>query len=429
MVDDRPTVLLTYDRGAAGPVEIMRELADLADLVVLLRSGPDPLASFFLEQASCYFLDAEPLPDLIARLRRHNPAGVLTYSESMLAVTAQIAHQLHLRFHAPSTAEALTNKSVQRARLRAAGLDSTRSCLVAVEEDWPAAAAQVGLPCVLKPVRGEGSRNTHRVETMQQGAGIVAELFADSTSVPLVAEELLIGRDNEPFGDYVSVETLVVDGASQHLGVTGKLPLVAPFRETGAFWPSTLPVEEEAAIRELTSRALQALGVRDGICHTELKLTPTGPRIIEVNGRLGGFVQELVLRAGGINLLRVAADIALGRQRLPVPMSQVEQVSYQFSNLPPPNATRLLARSGGAEVSRLPGVHSYRAFYRPGDRLAGGVGTDELDLLRGAAADHLSMLAVIRQALDAVTFDLELDGQLRQTLRGSELPSAQALHR
>ena len=95
----------------------------------------------------------------------------------------------------------------------------------------------------------------------------------------------------------------------------------------------------------------------DGVCHTELKLTPAGPRIIEVNGRLGGYVHDVLKRACGLNMIRLAAGVALGRQSLPVPISQPEQVSYIFNNLPPDDATSLLAGSGVAEVQRLPRGH------------------------------------------------------------------------
>lgn len=46
-----------------------------------------------------------------------------------------------------------------------------------------------------------------------------------------------------------------------------------------------------------------------------MRLTATGPRIIEVNGRIGGdLIGNLVLLATGIDLPRAAADLALGLQ-------------------------------------------------------------------------------------------------------------------
>lgn len=51
-----------------------------------------------------------------------------------------------------------------------------------------------------------------------------------------VLEEFLHGADSGPFGDYVSVESLVLDGIPHHFALTGKFPLAEPFREVGQFW-------------------------------------------------------------------------------------------------------------------------------------------------------------------------------------------------
>ncbi|MBP5942800.1 hypothetical protein F3K43_48850 [Streptomyces sp. LBUM 1476] len=67
------------------------------------------------------------------------------------------------------------------------------------------------------------------------------------------------------------------DGEVRVLAVTGKPALLPPFRETGQFWPSHLPAPEVAALGSLAADAVRALGVRSGITHTEIKLTPHGP--------------------------------------------------------------------------------------------------------------------------------------------------------
>ena len=55
---------------------------------------------------------------------------------------------------------------------------------------------------------------------------------------------------------------------------------------------------------DIASMAIKALGVRVGFLHTEIKLTPDGPRIIEVNGRLGGSVAEMAKACHGHRSLR-----------------------------------------------------------------------------------------------------------------------------
>ncbi len=59
-------------------------------------------------------------------------------------------------------------------------------------------------------------------------------------------------------------------------------------------FPSSLGHGDEAAVVELASRALEALGVRHGNSHVEVKLSARGPRVIEVNGRIAGGLLELM---------------------------------------------------------------------------------------------------------------------------------------
>ena len=91
-----------------------------------------------------------------------------------------------------------------------------------------------------------------------------------------------------------------------------------PAEKTGQFVPATLSPALAAEVTALTGSALDALGVRDGVTHTEVKLTRAGPRIIEVNGRLGGYVGDIVRRASGYDLLRAAIQVAV-RRPVPVP--------------------------------------------------------------------------------------------------------------
>lgn len=133
------------------------------------------------------------------------------------------------------------------------------------------------------------------------GRKLICDLVGQAASTgpepALIVEEYLPGRDDQPLGDYVAVEC-AVDGGVVALAVTGKLRLLPPFRETGQFWPARLPADEREEIIDLAVAALEALDVRTGLAHVEIKLTPAGPRVIEVNGRLGGLQVDLAQRPG-----------------------------------------------------------------------------------------------------------------------------------
>jgi hypothetical protein len=85
------------------------------------------------------------------------------------------------------------------------------------------------------------------------------------------------------------------------------------FEEVGHTVDGADPLLADPAVRRVLVDAHVALGFTDGATHTELKLTPAGPRLIEVNGRLGGdLIPYLGLRATGIDPGLAAAAVACG---------------------------------------------------------------------------------------------------------------------
>ncbi|GAB3939213.1 hypothetical protein GCM10029976_055000 [Kribbella albertanoniae] len=335
----------------------------------------------------------------LARLRTFAPTGILTFSERALAGTARLADELGLVFHRPDVVTALTDKAEQRALLAKHGVDEVRSRTIGAASQWPGVVAELGLPLVVKPIRGEGSRDTHLVHSCEAGEEILADLLAGGTDAPtMVVEEYLVGVESAPFGDYISVEYLSQGARHDLIGLTGKLPQLPPFRETGQFVPATVAPELQAEIVDLVGRALDALGVRDGITHTEVKLTADGPRIIEVNGRLGGHLNELYRRASALDMVELAARVALGEAVVVAP-TVAERVYFQFYCQPPLTATRLLAVEGARDVLRQAGISGRRQLVRPGSRLPADSRSFDLDLICGEVGQHSELSSIPSSAL------------------------------
>jgi glutathione synthase/RimK-type ligase-like ATP-grasp enzyme len=402
-------LVAVYDAGSVRTAEIaagLRRLGDVTFAVPAAAATP-ALLTVMGELGGVVTLDGD-LAGQVRALAARSPDAIVTFSERVLRHTAALADGLGLPFHSIATAELLTDKLRQRERLREAGVDGVRSRSVARPDELPAALEAVGLPAIVKPRRSEGSRNTYLVTDPEQAAELVGSLLAAGER-EMVVEEYLRGRDCAPFGDYVSVESLVADGEVTHVSVTGKLPLVPPFREIGHCWPAALPEPERRAVEDLAAAALRALGVRVGVTHTEIKLTADGPRVIEVNGRLGGLVNELSVPGARLDLVETAGRLALGGG-VPAFSLRDDAVCYLHHNPAPTVPCSLASVEGARQVRALPGVRSYRVLVRPGSPIEGGVHTSLLDLLIGQAPDHAAMLATIDAELDALAFTFQLPG-------------------
>ncbi|MEW9513660.1 hypothetical protein [Streptomyces bacillaris] len=406
----RPLLAVVYDAGSVPAGEIGSGLASLGDVIFLVppRSAHVDMMRPVMELLG----DVEVLTGSAARdserVRALRPDAVLTFSEAMIRQTAALGAACGLPGQSPRTAELFTDKGLQRQALRRAGVDQTRTYVLESPDSWPAALESVGLPAIVKPVTGWCSRDTYSMRTPQEAAAARAAVTGSATHdgwSPFVVEEFFEGRPSCPFGDYVSVESACTPDGIVHFALTGKTPVMPPFRGTGRIWPSPLASDEEAEILGLVTRALKAVGSVGGLTHTEVKLTPEGPRIIEINGRISGYVNMMAQESCDVDLVRAAGLIALGRSPELSPFEFGDRVHFQYNNLAPLFPCRLERVYGAEAVRALPGVTAYRNFARPGDELSGTSQTMTLDTISGVCDSHQSVIRTIEAARTALTFE------------------------
>ncbi len=323
-------------------------------------------------------------------VRPWRPDGMVAFSDHRMVDFAYVAAELGLLFHRPEVASGLTDKSEQRAAFRRAGLPVPRT--ISVGRDLDEAAVKetvkgIRYPAVLKPVRGMDSQTTVRVEDADELVGALRSMFRD-TRPDMVLEEYLADCPpclGEDFANYLSVETLVSRRGVEHFATTGRFPPAQPFRETGFFMPADLTPQQRSSVLELASAAVGALGVETGCLHTEIKFTPDGPRIIEVNGRLGGGVPLLLELAGAASAPRIAMELALGRDIGSASLMATEGIPFRLLFQAPINARRVLAIEGLEEIGQLPGKPIGTLQMPPGS---------ELDWRRGTSGYVYSVIGV-----------------------------------
>ena len=316
MGERQPTLIVAYGLGTASPSAVVKAAEHIARVVFVFDSGePHSRAMARVLRSLVMAFDVSTgYATVVEELKKLDAQGVVTFSESCLGLASRLGVDLGLGFHSPVTVDRLTDKALQREILNRAGLSSVRGVTVESATGLRRAVEAVGVPFVVKPLAGFGSRCT-------LGCWKPADILAVEQSLraygsgPWVVEQMMpAGRHpSGPWlGDYVSVESAVIEGRVRHLALTDKLPLVRPFREKGAIMPGSLERELRDRVLELASGAINALGVRSGLLHTEVKLAADGPQIIEVNGRLGGEVANLIRRSAGFDPIVLAIQIALG---------------------------------------------------------------------------------------------------------------------
>jgi len=339
-----------------------------------------------------------------AEIAAARPDGILALADSLLAWTAQLAEILALPFITPAVAARLTDKYTQRAALRDAGVPTPGFWQVPDVSDldaWARLAVEATFPAVFKPRRGEGSRDVVPVASLDELHSLAAEVRGS-----FVLEEYLLdrpARGAQHFAGYVSVESVVVAGRISHLAITGRFPLAEPFRETGFFIPSALDAEDESAVLEVATAAVEALGVSIGALHTEIKLTPHGPRVIEVNGRIGGGVPEMLHDACAVELLPLAMRIALGEEIVFDTMPPCARVGYLLYVQAPASMRRIVAVEGLDALRADPDVAEIILSRGAGRSVHWREGNHgHVFSVRGAVSDHRRLATMERRVREEV---------------------------
>jgi biotin carboxylase len=335
---------LVWIVGSTGHISPIRALSKFGDVVDVLD------------------MDEAERVNLLISLR---PAGVAVFSDGPQLLAAHVAAELDLPFHSPHTARLLTDKLAQRTALQAAGGPVPAFALVRSGE----VGNHFPFPAVLKPQSGTGGRDTFKVHDLDQVAEKLARCNPDEE---FILEEWLPDRTT-PHGlaaDLVSVESVAYGGVIHHMAVTGRFPFAPPFRETGLFLPSDLSAARRDAVLAVAGAAIDALRVHHGFLHTEIKMTPDGPRIVEINGRLGGGISGLVSRLGGPDLFERALRLALGKDPEPFPVLPENPIAFYLYFLPPPSATVVESVTGMQALRTMAGVDQAQLNRRPGDAVS-----------------------------------------------------------
>jgi L-amino acid ligase C-terminal domain 2 len=101
------------------------------------------------------------------------------------------------------------------------------------------------------------------------------------------------------------------------------------------------------------------------VAHVEVKVTPDGPRIIELNARPGGDIASRVVELGrNVRLGSLLASAALGRTLESYP---VRERSAGIRFLSPTGRQRFAGLAEAAELRARPWIHEIRELRPHGD--------------------------------------------------------------
>ena len=279
---------------------------------------------------------------------------------------------------------------------------------------------QIGYPLVMKPVSGAASIGVLKVESAEKLSTAYLKVLRDVFRAKVNAGALVMGSDDEDDdvdsvangnggggrseadaaqdwptimleeyldGEEVDVDVILSEGKSVYNATSDNWPCEEPwFNETGDNAPCLLGLEIERALETVGVDCCHALGLTTGVFHVELKATSRGPRLIEVNTRMGGGpVRDINLRVNGVDLVeehifasvgipcnppfRIAVDGSEASSRRAEDRDPLDCVAGYTLNAPKTGTVTEGAEAVIMKWAEVSYVLSAEVFVHPGDKV------------------------------------------------------------
>ncbi|MGJ5892862.1 ATP-grasp domain-containing protein [Streptomyces niveiscabiei] len=314
-------------------------------------------------------LHHEPdLDALTGRLAALRPRAVLPGRESGVELADALSERLGLPTNGTALSAGRRDKYVQIELLRAAGVPAARQLRTDDEDRLRTWHTALGKAAVVKPLRGALGHGVTFCDTPEDSAAALKALrntvsaFGEPIT-EIVAQEYLIGAE------YI-VNTVSCDGV-HHVTDVWSTDRVTANGVRDLVVAQILLRSDDPSVTRLVPYArqvLDALGVRYGPAHLEIKLTPDGPRLVEAGARPSGLPYHVADAIGEGQLewsvdAYVRPDRFLARAGTPYD----RRTAAAWAALVSPASGRLVAYRALDEVRALESLRELTLLVRPGE--------------------------------------------------------------
>jgi biotin carboxylase len=297
---------------------------------------------------------------IVALAETHPLDAIVGVDDGTTVLVSMAAKALSLPHNSVESARMTRSKYEMRKVIAAAGIPSPRYELVSINTDPTEAANCISFPCVLKPLCLSASRGVIRANDTEEFAAAFRRIVHILQSPDLKARkdprtQQILVEDFMP-GIEVALEGILIQGHLKVLAIFDKPdPLDGPFfEETLYVTPSRLPISVQEDIISCTARTADALGLREGPVHAELRVNDDGVWIIEIAARSIGGLCGRILRFGtGVSLEELIIRHAIGME---VESLQREQQPAGVMMIPIPHTGILQEVRGKKEAEQVSGI-------------------------------------------------------------------------
>ena len=317
------------------------------------------------------------LKRLVDELRRIRPSVILAGTETGVELADRLAEALALPGNGTAKSAARRNKYLMIEACRDAGLPVALQCKSASAEElgrwYDEVARREGITkVVVKPIESAGTDGvavcTSRAKVEEAARAIVGRTnMLGLANSEALAQEFLEGTE-------YFLNTVSLDGHAHFTDIwryqKRSINGADCVYDMNVLCQPEGPVERE--LQEYVRGVLRALDVRFGPAHTEVMMTPKGPRLVEIGTRLDGLSVPAFNRAAvGYSPVELTADAFLEPTRFrataarPYPILKHARTVY-FTTYA---EGEVVALPGEDKTKALPSFFQMRLRVQPGGKV------------------------------------------------------------
>ncbi|MER8764313.1 acetyl-CoA carboxylase biotin carboxylase subunit family protein [Mesorhizobium sp. M0968] len=371
---------------------------------ITLSADPAQYEYIAAERTEAVRVDTYDIDALIHECSRlettYDIAGITSSLEAFYATISKLCRYFDLPGPNPESIERCCDKFTQRQLLAEAGVPVPAFRVAANAAEVESAAAEIGLPVVLKPAMGGGSCGVRLCRNTEE--------LAEHTTYLLCGKHIWRGSGRkilvEEFaqGLQYSIETM----GNEVIGIAAADFGPPPHFVLRQFtFPQAFTDEEHSRIVDISVNCIRALSVGWGPMNIEFRWTKRGPVVIEVNPRLGGVpTPQLVHLACGVDLVTAHIKLVIGDEwDLRIKHSQTAAARI----LVPDRDGILDWVDGDSRAAAVPGVVEVKLYVKPNMRIARkGDYRDWIGYIIAVSASPAQTSAILQRAVDLIDWSI-----------------------
>lgn len=280
-----------------------KELGVYVGVVDIDKKAPG--IEFSDEFFNCSLLEKDKVLEIAKKFRAE---GITVGTcETGVVTAAYVSEKMKLPFYSLEVARRATDKILMIEAFFENGVAAPKYEVI---RQGDTIKTNIDYPVITKPADKSASRGIYYVDCEANLKNAVQISMEASDSKEVLIEEYMEGPE-------VSVELGIEGNNPIALQITDKITNGAPYYvEIGQAQPASLSSDLKDEIIRLACSAAKAVGLTNCAGHAEIKLTLSGPKMVEIGGRMGGhFVDaELLENSTGFKLQEAIIRYALGEE-------------------------------------------------------------------------------------------------------------------